>query len=497
MTEKSKHTEALGKSLAVFAARRAGVSSKFSSELVLALAKRYAEASPDDFEAALRSLENALDTAAAERSKGRLPGNVSDAVEAVMARVDEMNDAGRIDEAEAELARLDAEHRDEIARLEQARLRIVDKRIAQAVLTRDVAAAVALELDKLALQDGGFEDLRKVWYGWYERGRDKGLRFDLEVAIGLAQAACDRAQGADQTGTALNDLGNALATLGERERDTARLQKAVAAFAAALEVWTRETVPLDWAKTQMNLGNALLRLGERDSGTARLEAAVAAFEAALEVWTRDTAPLDWAMTQNNLGTALQTLGERENDPARLDAAVAAYQAALEVRTRETVPLDWATTLNNLGSALAILGQRESGGARLEAAVAAYEAALEVQTRETAPLDWAATQMNLGNALRALGDRESGTARLEEAVTAYNAALEEWTRERVPLQWAMTQGNLCTVELTFFDTSGDPAHLDAAQRYLDAAREVFAEAGATQYLAQAERHQAAIDQRRRG
>ena len=56
--------------------------------------------------------------------------------------------------------------------------------------------------------------------------------------------------------------------------------------------------------TQNNLGNALWTLGEREDGTARLEEAVAAYRAALEVWTRERVPLDWAMTQNNLGNAL-------------------------------------------------------------------------------------------------------------------------------------------------------------------------------------------------
>ncbi len=84
-------------------------------------------------------------------------------------------------------------------------------------------------------------------------------------------------------------------------------------------------------------------LGERESGTARLEEALAAFRAALEEWTRERVPLDWAATQNNLGNALERLGERESGTARLDEAVAAYSAALEERTRERVPLEWAQT----------------------------------------------------------------------------------------------------------------------------------------------------------
>ena len=42
-----------------------------------------------------------------------------------------------------------------------------------------------------------------------------------------------------------NNLGTALGTLGEREDGTQRLEEAVAAYRAALEVRTRERVPLN------------------------------------------------------------------------------------------------------------------------------------------------------------------------------------------------------------------------------------------------------------
>ena len=58
------------------------------------------------------------------------------------------------------------------------------------------------------------------------------------------------------------------ATLGERESGTARLKQAVKAYRDALEVRTRDRVPLQWVATQNNLGNALTTLGERESGTA-------------------------------------------------------------------------------------------------------------------------------------------------------------------------------------------------------------------------------------
>ena len=70
-------------------------------------------------------------------------------------------------------------------------------------------------------------------------------------------------------------------------------------------------MPLNWAMTQNNLGTALRQLGEREDGTLRLEEAVAAYRAALEVRTRERVPLAWAQTHHNLGR-----GARCDRPAR-------------------------------------------------------------------------------------------------------------------------------------------------------------------------------------
>jgi tetratricopeptide (TPR) repeat protein len=87
----------------------------------------------------------------------------------------------------------------------------------------------------------------------------------------------------------------------------------VAAYREALKEWTRERVPLDWARTQMNLGVVLGTLGERETGTARLDEAVAAYREALKERTRERVPLDWAATQNNLGVAMTHIADRRND----------------------------------------------------------------------------------------------------------------------------------------------------------------------------------------
>ncbi|MFT7253921.1 MAG: tetratricopeptide (TPR) repeat protein [Paracoccaceae bacterium] len=411
---------------------------------IVALSYRYAEGgNPENFEAALLGLARALEVAA--NSSSTLPSNTSDAVDAVLAEVDRLNNLGKLDEAAAAIEAEIRASEDREAQEKSARLRLFNKGITQSILTRSVEHAVKFEYAKVQLDHPAptahFDALRAIQIEWYQRGRDKGLDFDLSVSITLAHHCLALGQNADQRGEALIDLGVSFGTLGERETGTDRLEQAIAAYTEALKEFTHDRAPLDWAVTQNNLGNALQTLGEREAGTDRLEQAVTAYTEALKERTRDRDPLDWALTQSNLGTALQSLGEREAGTDRLERAVAAYTDALKERTRDRVPLDWAMTQNNLGTALQTLGAREAGTERLMQAVAAYTDALKEYTRDSDPLNWAMTQNNLGNALQTLGEREAGTGRLERAIAAFADALKEYTRDRAPLDWAMTQNNL--------------------------------------------------------
>jgi tetratricopeptide (TPR) repeat protein len=315
-----------------------------------------------------------------------------------------------------------------------------------------------------------------------QRGEIALTRLRYREAASHFAAAAERVPPAheDERLDCLDRAANALYRQGDQFGDNAALVESIARYRALLERRPRERVSLDWAATQTNLGRALARLGERESGTERLEQALAAFHAALEEYTRERAPLPWALAQTNLGLVLTMLGERESSTRRLEEAVAAFREALKERTRERVPLDWAATRTNLGNALLRLGERESGTERLEQALAAYRAALEEYTRERAPLQWAMIQTNLGLVLTLLGERESSTRRLEEAVAAFGAALKERTRERVPLDWAATQTNLGRALARLGHRTRDRSELKEARNAIEAAFDLFMEAGQEQH-----------------
>lgn len=465
-------------------ARKSGV----TEARIVALAQQVAR-DVGDPEQAFRELEAAVTDAIVYRAGPVLGANADAALSKLRDRLEDLADAGKLAEAQLEankaLAEWETQEAERQARATQTGIGYLNEGIRRDLDMRDAQGAAEKLVRRITLETPDpaacFKALRAERKKWFESGRDKGLALDLMVSIALARAAFSDAVEPKHRGKALVDLGNALATLGQRDPKSDRLEQAIVSYRAALDEYTRERIPHKWAGVQMNLGNALRALGNREAGTDRLEEAVGAYRSTLEEWTRDRNPLQWAKAQLNLGNALSNLGEREAGEARLLEAIAAFHAALEECTRDRVPLDWATAQMNLGNTLQALAKRERGTDRLVQAVAAYRMALEERTRDRVPLQWATTQMNLGNALLTMGEREPGTDRLFESVAAYRAALEERTRDRVPLDWAMARFNMAEAHRALFEKTGDRSQLDLAKTAVAEALEVFTASGAERYI----------------
>ncbi|HAX77831.1 MAG TPA: hypothetical protein DCY88_18830, partial [Cyanobacteria bacterium UBA11372] len=224
-----------------------------------------------------------------------------------------------------------------------------------------------------------------------------------------------------------NNLGNAYRNRIKGDKAD-NLEFAIAAYTLALQVRTPDAFPQDWATTQNNLGNAYLNRIKGDKAD-NLEFAIAAYTLALQVFTPTAFPQYWAMTQNNLGAAYsdRIKGDKADN---LELAIAAYTLALQVYTPDAFPQHWAMTQNNLGTAYInrIKGDKADN---LEFAIAAYTNALQVRTPDAFPQDWATTQNNLGNAYsdRIKGDKADN---LELAIASYQAALQVHTPDTFPI-----------------------------------------------------------------
>jgi CHAT domain-containing protein len=208
-----------------------------------------------------------------------------------------------------------------------------------------------------------------------------------------------------------NNLGNAYLyrIKGDKSQN---LEDAIAAYTAALQVYTHDAFPQQWATTQNNLGLAYTDRIEGDEAE-NLELAITSYTAALQVYTRKSFPQQWAGTQNNLGATF--LYRIEGDKAQnLENALVSYTATLQVYTRDALPQQWAMTQNNLGLAYSnrIKGDKVQN---LEQAIASYTAALQVYTRDAFPQNHAETLLNLGIAYQ-------NTQRFTEAYKTFNHAI---------------------------------------------------------------------------
>jgi tetratricopeptide (TPR) repeat protein len=457
---------------------------KIPEEVIIGLARRIA-ADITNIDQALRELERAVGIAIEIQRDGTRGSNAGDQVDLVLAKMAELslrgeNDAAAqiADDAYANWQKSEAERQKSA---KQQGYALLEAGIKQDILRRDFASVARREREKVFLMHGDqetqFEALRGVQDSYFTRGEALGLNLDLEISIHLAQLVRAFAQGNNQIGNALNDLGVSLWELGRRENGTKRLEEAVDTYRQALLVYTKDRAAIEWAKIHYNLGNAFAALGEREIGTTSLKEAECAYREALKEWTRKCAPLKWAQTQNALGYVLYVRGKGEAGTARLTKAVNAHRKALRCYLKERVTVHLAVVYNNLGIALTELGQRKGGTRRLRKAEDAYRKALLEQTGSQLTLSWAMIQHNLGNVLTVLGERAGGTAELAEAVNAYDQALIVYSRVQVPLNLAKTTASKANAQRIIAERTSDCSLAQSAMADLTSAIDVLDAVGA--------------------
>lgn len=186
--------------------------------------------------------------------------------------------------------------------------------------------------------------------------------------------------------------------------------------------------------------------GSKDSN---LEISIIGYQKALEVFTRNDFPNQWADIYNNLSVAFweRVRGDRAEN---LEFAIICCENALLVYTREVAPEAWALAQSNLANAYSqrIQGKRAEN---LETAIICCKNALQVYNPKFNTADWSRTQINLANAYlyRIQGERAEN---IEKAISHYNYSLQVITSKSFPEQWALIYHNLvgAYVERNFGD-----------------------------------------------
>ena len=246
------------------------------------------------------------------------------------------------------------------------------------------------------------------------------------------------------------------------------LERARACYENALQVYTFESSPLEYAVTCLNLGNIWSDWPTGDR-SANLHHGIACFGEALRVLASGNAPLDYAATQNNLGVAYHKL--LKNKPSiNVQEILGCFQEALRFRHPKTSPWDYATTQYNLGNLYLDLSCSDRDP-NVRKAIACFREALRFRTLAKSPVEFAITQNSLGVAYAWLKTGEK-SSNLNLAIACFRQAFLGCTPDNAPVLHARIQDNLGSVysELTDGDRVGN---LERAcvyhQQALDACR----------------------------
>ncbi len=146
-------------------------------------------------------------------------------------------------------------------------------------------------------------------------------------------------------------------------------QFAETCYGAALQFYTQEHNPMEWAEVQINLGVVLGELADFAQGATSmllLEQSGEAYQEALKVFTQEHYPVLWAVIQANLSGTLSNQADLVEGIAcanLLRKAVEVCHAALPLCPQDLYPIFWSMIQNSLGTALRSQAHMTIGVAR--------------------------------------------------------------------------------------------------------------------------------------
>src|SRR6266487_2501147 len=255
---------------------------------------------------------------------------------------------------------------------------------------------------------------------------------------------------------------------------TQMLEQVMGCYEAALQVYTFERYPFQYARTYVQLGlvyqHYAIAIGQKEF----IERAIVCFKAALWVYDRETFLEQWAMLQTHLGCAYTQRGQGELRD-NLEYAISCHEHALRVVPCETFPTVWATAQINLGDAYR---QRIAGGRseNLKKAAKCYAEALSVFLPHTFPRERAAIHTRLGflfHHARADEIDMSEAMNLRCSIVCYDSALEVYTPDSFPVEHAATLVSLGNVHRKRTD-GNRRENLEQARNCYNKALRVFTE-----------------------
>ncbi len=222
------------------------------------------------------------------------------------------------------------------------------------------------------------------------------------------------------------------------------------------------------------------------------QTAMSLFDTALETFSAEKTPLEWAFAHRDRAFLGQFIAERTNDTSALEMSINDLEDALKVIGPNTFPHDWAAMNNRLGLALYRLDFDNGDAETLEHALHAFKNALTVYDRKSTPNEWAEAMGHFGQVALVIGRENRDPSMLLQAVEACNAVVSARDRRNMPLHWASAQNNLGSALFLYGRVAGDTSALEGARDAFRTARAIYVEKGAERLAAVAEKNLGHVD-----
>jgi len=247
----------------------------------------------------------------------------------------------------------------------------------------------------------------------------------FQQALAISREIGDRQAEAEL----LTNLGSISARMAKYSEAEALFQQALA---ISHEIGDRQIE----ARLCVNLGRFYSELSQGDRAQ-NLQRAIDYTYRALETFTQEAYPFEYATLQNNLANTYVSLvtGDKSEN---LERALVYYQEALRTLPPETSPLLWAGIQNNMGLAY---NQRLHGDhtENLRQAIASYQQSLHVYTKESSPGDWLRVTTNLSTAYSEIGNWSEAKTQAASVLQAFHGATGDSLDAIVP--WYQRLGEL--------------------------------------------------------
>ena len=245
-------------------------------------------------------------------------------------------------------------------------------------------------------------------------------------------------------------LGIATRTSGVELKSMDSLKASAGYIQHALDDWTHDRDPLEWAMAQRNLGRTLCDQSNLNMDATLLHPAVDSFQNAMSVYQSRSDRVDVAEIQSQLGSLFEAIARYEPGRENIGKAVEYYRAALTGIDPKKFPNLWGETQIRLGNALRVLSFWDKGTKDIEDAIAANREALKVYSKQTNPMHWAEAQGQVAQSLSELGQVSSNPDDFRQSISLLRQILDGYPRANRPLEWAALESALGDALMGLYD-----------------------------------------------